>query len=239
VLDLLYRITFSVCEGIFFQNTKDPALLQQRGVLPTNITFQITNGSGVDTEHFCPEPLPEQPTFLCLARLIPEKGVREYAAAAKKVKRQHPNSSFLLAGHMEPNVPDAITEDEIQDWVNEGIIDYRGYVEDVRPLMAQTSTYVLPTYYREGTPRSILEAMSMGRPIITTDAPGCAGTVENKENGWIVSPRDSNQLADAMRWMISHPDQVEQMGMKSRKRATKKYDVDKVNKTIMSEMGII
>ena len=239
ILNSLYRISFSVCEGIFFQNEDDPELLSRHGALPRNVPKHITNGSGVDTEHFAPSPVPEKPTYLCLARLIAEKGIREYVAAARRVKERYPDATFQLAGHFEPDVPGAITEDELQQWTEEGVIEYLGYVDDVRSAIAQASTYVLPTYYREGTPRSILEAMSMGRPIITTDAPGCRGTVESGENGWLVAPKQVDELKEAMCWMIENNEQRRVMGQKSRQLAEEKYDVNVVNQTIMEGMGLI
>lgn len=236
VMSVLYRVAFTVCDTVFFQNEDDFADLRRRNVLPERISTCITNGSGVDTEHFAQAPLPEKPVYLCLARLVAEKGVREYVQAARQVKQEYPEATFLLAGDLEPAVPNAVSQDELNHWIDEGVIEYLGYVDDVRPAIARASTYVLPTY-REGTPRSILEAMSMGRPVITTDAPGARETVREGKNGWRVPPRNAQALADAMRWMIQHPDEREIMGEKSRARVEKKYDVELINKTVMEKMG--
>ena len=122
-------------------------------------------------------------------------------------------------------------------WVEEGVVEYLGETDDVRPYLADAGVYVLPSY-REGTPRSVLEAMSMGRPVITTDAPGCRETVEDGVNGFLVPVRDAEALAGAMEKFIQNPELIGQMGAQSRKIAEEKYDVHKVNKVILSAMGL-
>ncbi len=237
-LDQLYKIVFRMCRVVFFQNIDDPELLRQRGVLSNSVSTCVTNGSGIDTREYTPKPIPGRFRFLCMARLIPEKGIRDYVEAAKLVKNKYSSVSFLLAGHPEPDIPGAISKEEIQEWENESLVDYRGYVEDVRSLIAEASTYVLPTYYREGTPRSILEAMAMGRPIITTTAPGCEGTVEEGRNGWLVPTKNPEKLAEAMLWMVENQNNVEKMGRMSRKMAELKYSAEKVSEKVISSMSV-
>ena len=238
IMTVLYRAAFSVCKGVFFQNNEDPQLLRRLGALHNGVSTHVTGGSGVDTEDFSLSPVPPHSTFLCLARLIAEKGIREYVAAARRVKQQFPDAVFQLAGHLEPDVPKAVSEAELEEWRNEGTIEYLGYVDDVRSTIAQSSIYVLPTYYREGTPRSILEALSTGRPIITTGAPGCRGTVESGVNGWLVAPKQVDDLAEAMIWMIENKERWPAMGLKSRQLAVEKYEVKVVNRIIMEGMGL-
>jgi len=142
----------------------------------------LINGSGVDTEYYKPEPFPENISFLLIARLLKDKGIREYAEAAKIIKQKYPNIFFRLVGWIENN-PASISKKELDLWVKQGIIEYTGKLSDVRPAIAESSVYVLPSY-REGTPRTVLEAMAMGRPIITTDAPRCRETVQRGKNGF-------------------------------------------------------
>jgi glycosyltransferase involved in cell wall biosynthesis len=207
------------------------------GALPASAETAIVGGSGVDTEDFQPVPLPDRPVFLCVARLLAEKGIREYVEAARRVKTRHPEARFLLAGGVDDVVPDSVTRDELEVWEQEGTIEYLGYLDDVREGLADAAICVLPSY-REGTPRSVLEALSMGRPVITSDAPGCRETVEPGENGWLVPPRTVDDLAEAMSWMIDHPERWDEMGRASRQLALERFDVDVVNASIVEVMGL-
>ena len=162
--------------------------------------------------------------------------MREFANAAKAVKRYYPDVTFSIAGWIDEN-PDAISAEELQNWVKSGYINYLGYMENVQTTISNSSVYVLPSY-REGTPRTILEAMSMGRPIITTDVPGCRETVIDGKNGFLIPSKNVDLLADAMFKFIRSPDLIFVMGEQSRRLAEKKYDVKKVNAKILVEMEI-
>jgi glycosyltransferase involved in cell wall biosynthesis len=181
--------------------------------------------------------LDERPVFLLIARLIRDKGVFEYADAARILKRRYPEAVFRLLGWFDRH-PEAISPKQIDQWQREGIIEYLGETQDVRPFLAESNVYVLPSY-REGTPRTVLEAMAMGRPIVTTDAPGCRETVIEGKNGFLVPPRNVDALGKAMERFISTPEIIETMGGESRKFAEMKYDVHKVNYVIMRTMGLI
>lgn len=180
----LYRVSLNKCQTVFFQNPDDEALFRQLKILKPSTPSFVVNGSGVDISEYTLADLPSQPKFLLIARLLGDKGVREYAQAAKRIKEQFPLVSFDLVGRLDDN-PDAIKQNEIDAWIKAGTINYLGELTDVRPAIAETSVYVLPSY-REGTPRTVLEAMSMGRAIITTDAPGCRETVVDGDNGFLV-----------------------------------------------------
>lgn len=232
----LYRLGLRDAKGVFFQNPDDKQLFEELGLFPVDTSVTVVNGSGVDTTYFSPEPLPDQPVFLLIARLLADKGVREYAAAAALVQQQYNQARFLLVGPHDPN-PSAIGKDELDGWIASGAIDYLGALTDVRPAIKRARVYVLPSY-REGTPRSVLEAMAQGRAIITTDAPGCRETVEDGLNGVLVPVRDVQALADAMIRMITDPDQVARMGQYSRQIAVDKYDVHKVNAVMLTAMGL-
>jgi glycosyltransferase involved in cell wall biosynthesis len=196
----------------------------------------LINGSGVDLEYFAPSPLPEQPVFLMIARLLGAKGVREYAAAALRIRSRRSGARFLLAGYRDGG-PDCIRAAELDGWVSEGL-EYLGPLGDVRPAIRESSVYVLPSY-REGTPRSVLEAMAMGRPIITADVPGCRETVVHGKNGLLVPPRDPESLAAAMESLIEQPGLRAEMGARSLELCRSKYDVDAVNTALLEHLGLL
>ena len=236
LVQCLYRLGLSKNHKVFFQNPDDHALFRQLDLLPADISSAVVNGSGVDVADYSVTPLPETTSFLLIARLLGDKGVREYAKAAKKVKLQHPQVSFRLVGWIDDN-PDAIGQHELDEWVNSGTLEFLGKLADVRPAIASSNVYVLPSY-REGTPRTVLEAMAMGRPVITTDAPGCRETVVDGDNGFLVSVQSVDELASAMIRFIEEQELTARMGQRSRQIAEEKYDVHKVNEFMLSKMGI-
>ena len=236
LLHLLYRTALQTNKVVFFQNNDDKVLFQQLKLVRSDQELVVVNGSGVDVSTFTPAVSPKNCDFLLIARLLGDKGVREYAQAAKKLKLSHPNVICRLVGWIDDN-PDAIKEEELDKWVNEGYIDYIGRLSNVQPAIAACAVYVLPSY-REGTPRSVLEAMAMGRPIITTDAPGCRETVVNGENGYLVSVKDCEALYQKMVHLAESPELVIKMGQASREMAEHKFDVNKVNNTMLAVMGI-
>lgn len=237
----LYAWALCKAKLVFFQNPDDLALFRQRGILQASTPVCLVNGSGVDLVSFAAKPLPcfldvGGMRFLLIARLLGDKGVREYAQAARVLKRTHPQVQCALVGWIDTN-PNAIAQSELDAWVAEGCIEYLGRVDDVRPAIEACSVYVLPSY-REGTPRSVLEAMAMARAIITTDAPGCRETVVDGDNGFLVPVKDPDALAKAMLRFIDQPALLASMGARSRQIAEEKYDVHKVNAVMLNVMGI-
>lgn len=232
----LYRIALINSSGVFFQNQDDKNTFKTQGLLPKHVLVTVINGSGVDLNRYPPEPLPEEPVFLLVARLLIEKGIREYYQAAVRIKKKHPHAKFLLAGALDSN-PGSISQEELKKWQDKKIISYLGWIDDIRQAFSKCRIYVLPSY-REGTPRSILEAMAMGRPIITTDTPGCRETVQANKNGFLVPVRNVEKLEKAMEQFILHPELAEQMGKFSLRIANQKYDVHKVNRVIMETMKV-
>lgn len=234
----LYAFALGKTHKVFFQNRDDESLFRRFDILPASVPSVVVNGSGVDVNAFAVQPLSQWPIkFLMIARLLGDKGVREYATAARRVRNLHPHVRFDLVGWVDEN-PDAVTQAELDRWVKEGSIEYLGRLGDVRPAITKSNVYVLPSY-REGTPRTVLEAMAMGRPIITTDAPGCRETVIDGENGFLVPVKSADSLVDAMLRFIEQPDLLVPMGKRSRKIAEEKYDVHKVNAVMLREMGIV
>lgn len=229
----LYRVGLLRARVVYFQNPDDEALFRRFGLIgPRTRTVQV-NGSGVDLAHFARAgAVTEGPVFLQVARLIEEKGVLDFVAAARLLKRTHPGAVCRLLGMYEQGAG-GIRPAQVAAWEREGVIEYLGETQDVRPFLAAASVFVLPSYYREGVPRSVLEAMAMGRPIITTDAPGCRETVEPGLNGYLVPARDPEALAAAMARFADEPEAIARMGANSHAIACAKYDVHVVNRAFL------
>jgi glycosyltransferase involved in cell wall biosynthesis len=234
----LYKTALSKTHKEFFQNPDDEALFRKLGLLPNGTPSVVVNGSGVPVHEYPNTPAPRhaQPKFLLIARLLGDKGVREYAAAAQIVKQQYPDVEFGLVGRIDEN-PNSISQTEFNGWMADKVLVAHGQQPDVKPYIADCSVYVLPSY-REGTPRTVLEAMSMGRAIITTDAPGCRETVVDGDNGFLVPVKDAAALANAMLKFIEQPELIATMGKRSREIAEQKYDVEIVNKQMLEGMGL-
>lgn len=234
----LYRTALKRSHAVFFQNPDDEALFRQLNILSSATRSCVVNGSGVDVAQFEVAPLfiESAPRFLLIARLLGDKGVREYVQAAQQVKQRYPDAQFDLVGWIDAN-PNTITQPELDGWIAAKTINFLGRLTDVRPAIAECSVYVLPSY-REGTPRTVLEAMAMGRAIITTDAPGCRETVIDGDNGFLVPIKDADALAQAMLRFIEQPELMTQMGQRSRIIAEEKYDVHKVNAQMLKGMGL-
>ncbi|WP_180114403.1 glycosyltransferase family 4 protein [Acinetobacter sp. YH12063] len=238
----LYAQALKHSDKVFFQNPDDLKLFQDMHLLDAEKPTVVVNGSGVNVQDFDVLPLPQndagtvKASFLLIARLLGDKGVREYAEAARIIKAKHPATEFHLVGWIDDN-PSAIAQAELDEWIADGRLNYWGKLSDVRPAISQSSVYVLPSY-REGTPRTVLEAMAMGRAIITTDAPGCRETVQHGQNGYLVGVKSVNDLVQSMQYFIEDPKLIEYMGQRSREIALNKYDVHQVNKHMMAEMDI-
>lgn len=233
----LYALALSRVDKVFFQNPDDESLFRQRRILSPTTPSCVVNGSGIDVGSFAEAPLPTGlPRFLLIARLLGDKGVREYAQAARRIRLAHPNVRCALVGWIDAN-PNAISQTELNEWICEGSIEFLGKLSDVRPVIADSSVYVLPSY-REGTPRTVLEAMAMGRAIITTNAPGCRETVIDGYNGFLIPVRSVEALEQAMLRFINDPALIDRMGQRSRLMAEEKYDVRKVNSVMLQEMNI-
>ncbi len=233
----MYAMALGRVQKVFFQNPDDRDLFRQRGILRAGAPSCVVNGSGVDVSSFATAELPDGNTrFLLIARLLGDKGVREYAEAARRIRARRPDATFAMVGWVDSN-PDAIAQEELDTWVREGIVEYLGKLSDVRPAIADSTVYVLPSY-REGTPRTVLEAMAMGRAVITTDAPGCRETVVDGDNGFLVPVKSVDELEAAMERFLDDRDLARKMGRRSREIAEEKYDVRKVNAVMLGEMGI-
>jgi glycosyltransferase involved in cell wall biosynthesis len=200
----LYRIGFARAPVVFFQNQEDRSLFVDRGIVRSD-QARVLPGSGVDLESFLPAPLPDgPPIFLFIGRLLRDKGVMEYVEAARSVRRDLPGARFQLLGGVDEGNRTGVPRLQLDAWVAEGVIEYLGTTEDVRPFIAAASAVVLPSY-REGLPRSLLEAAAMERPLIASDVPGCRDVVEDGVNGFLCSVRDPASLASAMKQLANLP----------------------------------
>lgn len=241
IINCLYTAALSRSSKVFFQNHDDQQLLRQLGILKPAIPAVVVNGSGVNISHFHPVPAHQvntqySPSFLMVARLLHDKGIREYFQAATQLKQHFPQAQFHLVGGLDEN-PAAISQTELDAMVASGVINYWGRLDDVREAIAQANVFVLPSY-REGVPRSVLEAMSMARAIVTTDAPGCKETVLEGVNGFKVAVQSVEALSQAMQCLIEDPERMIAMGQASRQLAVEKYDVHQVNAHMISEMKL-
>jgi len=232
---LMYRRALAASSLAIFQNEDDRSDFRRLRLLPAGKPTLIVNGSGVDLDHFEPKPVPAPISFLMIARYLRDKGIREYGAAAARLRAEFPQAVVRLAGWLDES-PDSISQAEL-DSIVEGGVENLGRLADVRPAIAGSSVYVLPSY-REGTPRTVLEAMATGRAIITTDAPGCRGTVADGVNGFLVPVGDSDSLYRAMRRFVDEPELARTMGEASLRLVRGKYDVDKVNAAILEGVGL-
>jgi glycosyltransferase involved in cell wall biosynthesis len=236
IVGLLYRGALGLCRNVMFQNPDDRAFFIQKGIADAG-KCTVVNGSGVDLDHYYPTPLPSELVFLLIARLLKDKGIREYVQAARLVRRSRPDARFILVGPRDPG-PAAVPEAELASWVSQEGIEYRGPTEDVRAAITEAMVFVLPSY-REGTPRTVLEAMAMCRPIITTDVPGCRETVIEGVNGFLVPAKDAVRLAGAMLRFASDLSLASRMGRASREIVENKYDVRRVNQQMLLSMGLL
>lgn len=233
----LYRLALSRAAVVFFQNPDDLELFSKRKMVRRG-QARLLPGSGIDLKRFKPAGKPpEQPTFLLIARLLGDKGVREFAEAARIIRTEVPSARFQLLGPLDEGNRTAISRSELNEWVGDGAIDYLGEADDVRPFIAAASAVVLPSY-REGLPRTLLEAAAMERPLIATDVPGCREVTIEGETGILCRPRSAASLADAMRMFTHLPLQSRlKMGRAARSLVEDRFSETRVVRAYLDALG--
>lgn len=235
IIKVLYKQAFLCCDKVIFQNGDDIQELVKEKYLPKEKTVRV-NGSGVNMIRFSRTPLPEKPVFLMVSRVIREKGVMEFCQAARSVKQVCPDARFILLGGLDASIG-ALKKEDIQPFIDDGSIEFPGEVKDPVAFYQQCSVFVLPSYYREGLPRTLLEAMSCGRAIITTDWPGCREPVEDGVNGFMIPVKDAAALAQRMETLSKDHDLVIRMGAAAYETCRQKYEVSIINAQMRDVIG--
>ena len=235
VTELLYKIALRKNRTVIFQNSDDLHLFQTRKLLNTNQKVAIIDGSGVNLDKYpfrVKNNISGPIVFITVARLIEEKGINLFIDAAEKLKTKYPYAEFHVIGSPDKS-PSAIKMEKIEMLHRNNIIVYHGLQKNVPDFLSNSDVFVLPTFYREGIPRSILEALSIGMPIITTDTPGCRETIEHGANGLLIKPRNLEDLVEAMAFFIENREKIKEMGLVSRDFAENKFDVNIINKKLL------
>ncbi|MGL6170869.1 MAG: glycosyltransferase family 4 protein [Vibrio sp.] len=229
----LCTIGYAFADKVLFLNPDDPVDLAKK-TLVNHKKIQVLGPIGLDLEAYPYKTITtfEPIRFIFIARLLAEKGIFEYLEAARLVKKSYPNSEFIVLGGLDPDNPSALSSAQLDEVIKENIIIYPGHVSNVSEWISSAHVFVLPSFYREGVPRSTQEAMAIGRAVITTDVPGCRETVIDGVNGFIVPPFDSSILAEKMLYLIEHPEEVQRMGDESHRIAKQRFDVHKINQIL-------
>lgn len=230
VIKTLYQYSTKANELLIFENEDDRDLFIKELNLPLSKAKSV-KGCGVDSKFYFSQPngaIHSHVTFTFIGRLLKDKGVEEFAEAATQVKKQHPSAKFILLGDFDEGNPSTIDKESLLQWIDKDILDYKGFVKDVRPFIQSSDCIVLPSY-REGLPRIVIEGMSMSKPIITTDTPGCRETVQDGVNGFLVNPRDSKSLEEGMLKFINlDTAHKKMMGEAGRKEVELHFDSNKI-----------
>ena len=239
IVSRLYRTGIARARCIFVFNGDDHRLMRDSRIVSAGQRVVQVPGSGIDVRHFAEQALPDGPfTFLMMGRLMRDKGVGEYVEAARIIQARRPDVRFLLLTRPETENPTGYTAADLEQWREAGLIEFLPETRDVRPFIAAAHAFVLPSFYREGLPRTILEALATGRPVITTDMPGCREPIRDGVNGLLVPPRDGPALAAAMERLITDPLRLTAMARAARQTAVDIYDVDKVNAILLDVMQL-
>ena len=223
----LYRVALGYPARVFFQNEEDRSEFVRSGMVRQSRSERLP-GSGVDVDRFRPREKAlgtREFVFLLPARMLWEKGIREFVDAARRIRASERSTRFFLVGFLDVENPSAIPRDVVATWQKEGVVEYLGVSDDMPELYSTCDCVVLPSYYREGVPRSLLEAASMGKPVITADTPGCRDAVEDGVTGFICRPRDVDHLEECMRRMLGMSgEERHRMGRAGRERMLRHFD---------------
>jgi|TARA_B100001964_G_scaffold41846_1_gene46229 glycosyltransferase involved in cell wall biosynthesis len=234
----LYRISQKNADYVFFQNTDDRELFSKEKLIPENVPMQIIPGTGINIDHFNIRSYPENTPvkFLLIARMLWDKGVGEFVEAARQIKSEFSNVHFQLLGFLDVENRTAISSKQVKRWDKEGVVEYMGETDDVREHIANSSCVVLPSY-REGLPRTLLEAASMGRPIIATDVTGCREVVKNGVNGYLCRVRNATDLTIKIKnFLRLSVDERRSMGLEGRAIVEEEFNEKILIEKIVSQI---
>jgi glycosyltransferase involved in cell wall biosynthesis len=244
VVQALYRFSLQRSAKVFFQNSTDRDLFLTRGLVRAG-QVGLLPGSGVDLQRFAASAMPDAGgagesapvRFLLVARLLLDKGVLEYVQAARTVRAAYPQARFQLLGFLDEANPRGVRRAELAQWVSEGVVEYLGTTDDVRPYLAQAHCVVLPSY-REGTSRALLEAAAMARPLIATDVPGCREVVDDGVTGYLCQVKSSVSLAEqVMRFLALSPVEKAGMGQAGRAKMEREFGEGVVTTAYLAELA--
>lgn len=234
---ILYRLAFPCLDRMIFLNPDDQRDLLDKYNMKV-VRVDILGGIGLELSDYPYSPAQLSPiNFLFIGRLLKEKGIFEFIEAIKITKRKYPDTKFTILGGLDTQNLGALTESQLNELLEQNLFEYPGHVSSVLDWITRSSVFVLPSY-REGVPRSTQEAMAIGRPVITTDVPGCRETVVDGVNGFLVPKWNPEALAEKMCYFIENPEQINIMGLESYKMAQENFDVSKVNKKLFEIMGL-
>ena len=245
-VSLLYKASMAHSSVVFFLNPDDRREFMSRALIRPEQARDIA-GAGIDLEEFRPDEPPAgsaraQPagcTFLLIARMLYDKGIGEFVEAAQAVRRSHPDARFQLLGFLDVENPAAISREQMNRWVEAGWVEYLGQTSDVRPFIRQADCVVLPSY-REGLPRTLIEASAMGKPVVATDVPGCREVVDDGVTGLLCEPRDAADLASKLSTIAAlGADARSAMGLKGREKVARTYDVRTVIETYLQTIRTV
>jgi glycosyltransferase involved in cell wall biosynthesis len=235
----LFTLSFKFASKVVFLNPDDPKDLSKT-TLFSKSKVEILGGIGLELlDYPYSKPNIKRPIhFIFVARLLAEKGVYQLIEAIKLVQKKYPDTKLVVLGGLDEDNPESLTKKDLDGLIKQGIIIYPGQVSNVSEWLNDSHIFVLPSYYREGVPRSTQEAMAVGRPILTTDVPGCRETVVDGENGFLVPAFNVEKLTEKMIWFVEHPEKIEPMGLASRRMAEEKFDAHKVNANMLEIMEL-
>jgi glycosyltransferase involved in cell wall biosynthesis len=224
-----YRFALRKTAQVWFSNNDDKLVFEEKGFVVKSKSI-LLNGEGIDTNHYSYAPIDySKKSFILIGRLLFDKGVKEYYEAAKKLKKTYPEVSFKILGFINPKDPRSVSENQLNEWMKEGVIEYLGSTTDVKPFIKNSTCMVLPSYYKEGMSTALMEAASMGRPLIATNIAGCRELIDDGKTGYICEPKNADSLANKMELLInSDDDKLREMGIKSREKMIAEFDIENV-----------
>jgi glycosyltransferase involved in cell wall biosynthesis len=239
IAKLLYKYVLKFADEVWFLNLDDEDTFLRSNLITKKKTF-ILPGEGVNVDYYKPgTKKTAYMTFTLISRMLWDKGVGLFAEAAKIIKQKYPKAQFQIVGPVDEGNPEGISLKQLQDWHNEGFVQYMGPSKDIRPILENTSCLVHPTFYKEGLPRILIEACSMGLPCITTNAPGCRDVIKNNENGFLIEPKNLDSLVKAIEdFLIMDETKKLNLIQNSRDFIIIKFSITKINQIYVSRLGL-